>query len=102
MANCCSSWEQATIPPFSRGSIAGEMALACMQAVGLSVSPGLTFLTKCQNHSESLSLSSQPLISHKMSESLGEEPKKYLAEQEKQKLSLLLYNFHNLKTSIKH
>jgi hypothetical protein len=22
MANCCSSWEQATIPPFSRGSIA--------------------------------------------------------------------------------
>jgi hypothetical protein len=21
MANCCSSWEQATIPPFSRGSI---------------------------------------------------------------------------------
>jgi hypothetical protein len=72
------------------------MALAQMQAVGLSVSPGLTFLTKCQNHSESLSLSSQPLISHKMSESLGEEPKKNLAEQEKQKPSLLLHNFHNL------
>jgi hypothetical protein len=31
-----------------------------------------------------------------MSESLGEEPKKNLAEQEKQKPSLLLHNFHNL------
>jgi hypothetical protein len=41
--------------------IAGEMALAWMQAVGLSVSPGLTFLTKCQNHLESLSLSALSL-----------------------------------------
>ena len=87
---------------FSRGSIAGEMALACMQAVGLSVSPGLTFLTKCQNHSESLSHNSQPHISHKMSESLGEEPNRESSKSKKSKNPVSHFIIFIILTSIKH
>ncbi len=67
-----------------------------MQAMGLSVSPGLTFLTKCQNHLESLSLSSQPHISHKMSESFEEELKR-ISQSKKSKNSVFyIHNFCNL------
>ena len=82
--------------------IAGEMALAWMQAVGLSVSPGLTFLTKCQNHLESLSLSSQPHISHKMSESLGEELKRILQSKKSKKTQSFTFIIFVIETSIKH
>jgi hypothetical protein len=80
--------------------IAGEMARAWMQAVGLSVSPGLTFLTKCQNHSESFSLSTQPHTSHKTSESLGEELKR-ISQSKQSKKNPDFYNIiFIIKTSI--
>jgi len=75
MANCCSSWEQATIPPFSRGSIAVKHSKSVCPSHKLDLhkshlSSSRCLIWRCQNSVERLSrsplsLSSQPHISPK-------------------------------------